>query len=406
MLEKEKLKIAIVVHGRFHAFDLARALIKQGHEVTLLTNYPKHIVEKFGIPPQYVKTFLFHGILSRIFYKISQVFSLDNFDFLLSPLFSRWAAKVIAQDNYHAIYCFSGIAEDLFRSIPKNSPTLKFLMRGSSHIQTQKQLLLEEQDRVNRTLNSAIKIDQPNDWIIQREKREYELADKVMVLSTFAYQSFIDQGFPLHKLSILPLGAELSQFRPDITVIEERCQRILSDKRLKVLMVGTFSFRKGIMDFVEITDHCLDNFEFQFVGSITKEFNLLKDMRKKNIQFIPRQPQSELHKFYNDADIFIFTTIEDGYAVTLSQAQAAGLPIIATPNCSAPDIVEDNETGWVLPIRNPEAFIKKLQWCHEHRQELAVMVKKVYEEYQPRDWQVVATDFCAIVNENLAQSSK
>lgn len=281
MLETEKLKIAIVVHGRFYAFDLARALIKQNHDVTLLTNYPKNIVEKFGIPRKYVKTFLLHGILSRIFNKISQIFSLDSFDFLLSPWFSRWAAKMIAQDNYHAIHCFSGIAEELFKSIPENSSTIKFLVRGSSHIETQKQLLLEEENRANQICNSAIKIEQPNDWIIEREKREYELADQVIVLSTFAYQSFIDRGFPQDKLRILPLGAELIQFRPNIAVIEERCQRILSGKPLKVLMVGTFSLRKGIIDFVSISNHFLNNFEFQFVGSITSEFNLLKDIEKK-----------------------------------------------------------------------------------------------------------------------------
>ncbi|WP_242046550.1 hypothetical protein [Cylindrospermum sp. FACHB-282] len=48
-----KLKIAVVVHGRFHAFDLARELIEQGNEVTLFTNYPKKIVEKFGINKKY-----------------------------------------------------------------------------------------------------------------------------------------------------------------------------------------------------------------------------------------------------------------------------------------------------------------------------------------------------------------
>lgn len=400
MLEQKKLKIAIVVHGRFHAFDLARELIKQGHDITLLTNYPKNIVEKFGIPSQYVKSFLLHGILSRIFNKISQIFSLDNFDFLLLPWFSQWAAKVIAPDNYHTIHCFSGIAEELFNSIPKNSSTLKLLVRGSSHIQTQEQLLLEEELRANQLLKSTIKIDKPNDWIIQREKKEYELADQVLVLSTFAYQSFIDQGFPSHKLKILPLGAELTQFCPEITVIEDRCQRILSGKPLKILMVGTFSLRKGIIDFVKISNHCLDNFEFQFVGSITNnEFNFLKDIQIKNIQFIPRQPQSELYKFYNEADIFLFTTIEDGYAVTLSQAQAAGLPIIATPNCSAPDIVVNNETGWVLPIRNPEVFIEKLQWCHEHRQELAEKVKKIYYNYTPRDWSNVESNFIEIVQD-------
>lgn len=403
MLEQEKLKIAIVVHGRFYAFDLARALIKQGHDVTLLTNYPKNIVKKFGIPPQYVKTLLLHGILSRIFNKISQIFSLDTFDFLLSPWFSRWAAKVIAQDNYHAIHCFSGVAEELFKSIPADSPTVKFLVRASSHIHTQKQLLMEEEKRANQLFNLAIKIDQPNDWIIQREKREYQLADQVIVLSTFAYQSFADQGFHLHKLRLLPLGAELAQFRPKMTVVEERCQRILLGQPLKVLMTGTFSLRKGIIDLQKISNHFSKNFEFKFVGSITNEINLPKDMEKLNIQFTPRQPEDKLRFYYDNSDVFIFPTIEDGYPAVLSQAQAGGLPIIATTNCSAPDIIQENKTGWVLPIRSPEAFIEKLEWCHEHRQELAEMVKNVYHEYTPRDWSDVATNFIDIVRDCYPQ---
>ena len=34
------MKVAIVVQGGFHAFDLARALIGRGHDVTAFTNYP------------------------------------------------------------------------------------------------------------------------------------------------------------------------------------------------------------------------------------------------------------------------------------------------------------------------------------------------------------------------------
>src|SRR5262249_7837240 len=45
-----RLKIDVAVHGRFHAFHLARALSRRGHDVRLLTNYPSSIVERFGFP--------------------------------------------------------------------------------------------------------------------------------------------------------------------------------------------------------------------------------------------------------------------------------------------------------------------------------------------------------------------
>ncbi|PYS45354.1 MAG: hypothetical protein DMG13_32320, partial [Acidobacteria bacterium] len=91
------------------------------------------------------------------------------------------------------------------------------------------------------------------------------------------------------------------------------------------------------------------------------------------------------------------------YPVVLSQAQAAGIPILATPNCSAPDIVKENKNGWVLPIRNPGAFVEKLEWCHRNRDALARMVRSTYEAHNQRDWAQVASDLIKICEEWRSQ---
>jgi glycosyltransferase involved in cell wall biosynthesis len=393
------LKIAVVVHGRFHAFDLVRELIKQGNEVTLFTNYPKYIVERFGIPQIHVRSFLLHGIFSRIFQKLNQLLPIPSFEPLFLSLFSKWAARHISKESYDVVHCFSGIAEELFKSSPSNNKTLNVLVRGSAHITVQKQLLDQEEIRAN----SPVEIDKPSDWIIAREEREYQLADIIVVLSTFAQTSFIQQGIEPKKLRILPLGTQLSLFRPSTKIIADRCQRILSEQPLRVLMVGNFSLQKGAIDFVEIAKNAGSNFQFKFVGTITNDGHLLHETNNQYIDFVPKQPQSELPQAYAEADVFIFTTIQDGYAVVLSQAQAAGLPILATTNCSAPDFIVENETGWILPIRSPDTFIGRLNWCSEHRQELAEMVKRVYEDFEPRDWSNVAQDFTIIARDYLEQ---
>jgi len=59
------MKIAIAVHGRFEAFDLARELVRRGHKVRLLTNYPRWAVRRFGVPGECVRSFWLHGVLSR-----------------------------------------------------------------------------------------------------------------------------------------------------------------------------------------------------------------------------------------------------------------------------------------------------------------------------------------------------
>lgn len=394
-----KLKIAIIVHGRFYAFDLARELINQGHDVILFTNYPKKIVEKFGVTRKNVKSFLIHGIMSRMLYKLDKALNTYYFEPFLHAWFANLAARAIRRYDVDVIHCFSGVAEEVYQQT-LNSHVIKSVARGSSHINTQHQLLLEEEKR------AGVPIEKPSKWIIDREEREYQLCDLVFVLSTFAYTSFLQNNLPINKLAILPLGVQIDKFRLDNKIIEERCQRILLNQPLKILMVGTFSYRKGAIDLVKIAELGTECFQFKFVGSVTPEASNLAQKNSTYIEFIPKQPEFELVKFYAEADIFIFTTIEDGYAVVLSQAQAAGLPILTTTNCSGPDIIVEGETGWILPVRSPISFVERLNWCHEHRQELAQMVRRTHQDFQPRDWTNVASDFATICTGLLSQRSK
>lgn len=386
---KMKLKIAIVVHGRFHAFDLARELIHQGHDVTLFTNYPKQVVEKFNIPLECVETFLLHGILTRVIHQFHDFFHTPNFEALSHTKFSQWATQIINNNNYDIVHVFSGVAEEIFQTI-RNKSVLKTLVRGSAHICTQFQLLSEEEKR------AGIVIHKPTNWMIAREEREYQLADAIIVLSNFAYESFIHQNIAKQKLKILLLGTQLNKFRPEQQVIEERCRRILHEPKLRILMVSNFSYQKGILDFVKIAELVSSYCQVKFVGTITNEGRKIAQDSSLNIEFIKKQPQFELPRFYAWADIFIFTTIHDGYAMVLAQAQANSLPVLATTNCSSSDIIITGKTGWVLPIRSPESFAKHLQWCHENRQKLAQMVWRIYQDFKPRDWADVAADFVSI----------
>jgi glycosyltransferase involved in cell wall biosynthesis len=100
--------------------------------------------------------------------------------------------------------------------------------------------------------------------------------------------------------------------------------------------------------------------------------------------------------------VFVFPTIQDGFAVVLAQAQAAGLPLLATTNCAGPDLIREGETGWVLPIRAPEAFAERLRRADAHREALAEVARRVYEDYTPRAWADVAVEFVALCRGWLA----
>jgi glycosyltransferase involved in cell wall biosynthesis len=383
------MKIAVVVHGRFHAFDLTRALLEQGHDVLLLTNYPKAIVKKFGVPPEKTSSYLAHGILSR---SLVKAFGERFCEPQLHQMFGRWAARQLRGRSVDAIHSFSGISEEILQTIKGTGPIIS-IMRGSSHIEVQARLLAQEEKR------AGVWIATPSRWMLEREKREYAAAPLIIVLSSFARQSFLDQGVPLEKLRIVPLGSELKRFRPSAQVIEDRCNRIRSGKPLRVLTVGSFSFQKGILDLVSVSKAMSGRMSFTFVGSISDEARSLKRNSSSYLTFIPKVRQHELPDYYRESDVFLFPTIQDGYAAVLAQAQASGLPILATTNCGAPDIVQESKTGWVRPIRRPEVLIERLCWCNENRAELADMVRDAYQQFQPRDWNHVAADLVKIYSE-------
>jgi glycosyltransferase involved in cell wall biosynthesis len=377
-------KIAIVVHGRFYAFDLAKALLARGHDVILFTNYPKWVVQRFGFPAERVRSNWLHGVTARLCHKARNNLGAPDPEAWLHTSFGRWAAREVARENWDLVYCFSGVAEELFAALG-DSTASRWLVRASSHIRVQASLLEQEERR------AGMPIDRPSEWMIAREQREYAAADRIVVLSRFAQDSF--QGFGIsEKLLLIPLGVSVEEFRASPDKIEARCQRISGGSRLRVLFVGTKSFRKGLIDLVQIANGLNGEFELRFVGAEEPHARELVRGLASRVELMPAIPQSDLPSVYEWADLFIFPTIEDGFAVVLAQACACGLPILATTNCSARDLVRDGETGWVLPIRSPEGFIDKLEWCNRHREELASMIARINQTFRPRTWDDVARD--------------
>jgi glycosyltransferase involved in cell wall biosynthesis len=385
-------RIAVAVHGRFHAFDLMRELLRNGEDVRMYTNYPAVMLRKFGVDPARVRTNVSHGVATRCLQKID--FALKNrCEQWIHQSFARWAGREIKQAGCDVVHGFSGVCEEIFESV--GSPPMKTLVRGSAHIETQAELLAEEECR------AKVVLEKPSVWMRAREAREYQMADFIFVLSEFARQSFVHRGISSAKICLLPLGSELRRFSARPEAVEERLKRVRSGNKLRVLNVGTFSYRKGAIDLVAIAQKCAEIADFRFVGAVSREAAPLRKRSESLIQFCSKVPQFDLPAHYEWADLFVFPTIEDGYAVVLAQAQAAGLPILTTANCAGPELVTNGHSGWILPIRDAGAFTEKLRELHRNRDLLAAMARASSTEKRVRDWNAVARDFAHIQRELL-----
>ena len=348
------MKINIASFGKFGYF-LAKDMSKLNQLGNLYTNLPPYMVT--DIPNDQCK----YNLISSLPYilgkagliKISQK-SLWS----CKELFDSWmASQMTACDIFH---CFSSFGLKAHRSARENYGALTIVERGSTHIQFQDQILREEYSLWNIPYAGI------DGRVIDKEIEEYDYCDHIIVQSKFAKNSFHNFGISDKKIITLPLGVNLNVFH----------QTSKKDNKFRVLSVGTLSLRKGSLYLLKALSNInLPNFEYMFNGKIDPEIRDLIFPYLGLINNVGTRPFSELYKIYSQASVFVLPTIEDGFGNVIVEAMACGVPVIATTNCGAADIITDGVDGFIIPIRDIRALRDKIIFLYENpeiREQMAV----------------------------------
>jgi glycosyltransferase involved in cell wall biosynthesis len=185
-------------------------------------------------------------------------------------------------------------------------------------------------------------------------------------------------------------------------VLIDRENRIMN-KKLRVITTGNFSLQKGAIDLVEVATRMRGRMDFFVRGSISQDAKKIYQQARSTIQFLPKIEQAKLPQDYFDADLFLFPTIQDGYAAVLAQASAAGLPILATTNCGARDFLTEGKDAWIFPIRRPDLMIQRLEWCDKNRKSLAGIAREAAVPKKGIEWKDRAKKLVEAYEEFLAR---
>lgn len=219
--------------------------------------------------------------------------------------------------------------------------------RGSSHIRYQDRLLRDEYSLWGLTFRG---IDPRG---IAKEEAEYALADRILVPSDFAFDSFIQEGVPAHKLAKIPYGADLKRFSK---IADPRSDRF------QILYVGAISIRKGFLYLLQAFHRFrVPNKRLVVVGHMTSEVKgLLRQFSVENIHFLGVMNNSELSKLYSESHVFVLPTLEEGLSMVQGEALACGCPVISTQNSGGSNLFSSGEEGFIVPIQSPTAILECL----------------------------------------------
>jgi glycosyltransferase involved in cell wall biosynthesis len=330
------MEVTVSVFSRFHAFYLANQLEKRGYLRRIITSYPKFEVQKYGIPPAKVSSLVLHELASRGWRRLPGRLTRDlNPEIFLHEMFDRDASRHIPSDTDVYVGWSSFSERGLLRARQGGAVTV--IERGSAHIETQRDLLTEEYEQF------GLRPELPHPSIVEKEKREYELADYISVPSGFAKRTFLDHGYSESKLLHVPYGVDLENFSP----------LPRSDDVFRVVYAGSMSLRKGVPYLLQaFAELRLPGAELWLIGPVRPEIVPFLQRYEGTFRYFGRVPQAQLSWYYSQGSVFALCSIEEGMAMVLPQAMACGLPVICTTNTGGEDLVADGQEGFVIPIRD------------------------------------------------------
>jgi len=247
--------------------------------------------------------------------------------------------------------------------------------RASSYIVYANRLLEEEYSKWGVKYNSTPKIS------LYRQIKELLEADYILVPSEFARCSFLAYGFPEKKIVKIPFGVRLADSQRERTSYENHIlNQFKKEEKFRVLYTGSLSLRKGVQYLLQAwKELSLNNAELILTGHVAPDFkDLFEALTKKisSIRYLGHLPNREaLFELFNYCSLYVFPSLEEGLAMSMTEALAGGLPVIATFNSGATELIRDGAEGFIVPIRDVEAIKKKILYLYENEEERRKMAR-------------------------------
>ena len=120
-------------------------------------------------------------------------------------------------------------------------------------------------------------------------------------------------------------------------------------------------------------------------GSLTEQLRQLAGELGVDAVFVPPVAESGIPALLRRASVYVTASRIDGTSVTLLQAMACGVPIVASANAGNIEWIEDSVTGFLFPIADIAALNASLDQALDHG--TTVTQAAIDEVAQRADWQ-------------------
>lgn len=188
-----------------------------------------------------------------------------------------------------------------------------------------------------------------------------QTATELIVPTTKTYDLFKKKYHYTRNVHIIPTGIEVERFYKENFDQEELSQLRkklgLSKDQFTILFVGRLGKEKSIEVLIEAQKELAKkyNSKLMIVGDgpdMEHYQNMVQDLGiKNNVIFTGKVPWIEVTKYYQLADIFATASRSETQGLTVIEAMAASLPVVAVNDESFRNVVIDGLNGYLFETK-------------------------------------------------------
>lgn len=172
------------------------------------------------------------------------------------------------------------------------------------------------------------------------------------------------------KITVIPLGFDLTKFHHNLEQrrIETRLKYEIEEQEVAIAIVGRLAPIKNHTLFLKTIENVALRTKQKLAVFIVGDGSEREAIEQRiqtmssieNLRIIMTSWILDIGTFNAGMDIMCLTSDNEGTPVSLIEAQAANIPIVATDVGGVRDVVLDGETGFVVPKNSTDAFAEKL----------------------------------------------
>jgi glycosyltransferase involved in cell wall biosynthesis len=205
----------------------------------------------------------------------------------------------------------------------------------------------------------------------QRRRHQWERDIQVFIaLTEFSRQKFIQGGLPAEKVVVKPNFVD-----PDPGAGEHQGNY--------ALFAGRLSPEKGVAVLLEAWRLLPPSIPLKIVGDgpLAEAVRQATD-ELPHVEWLGRVPRDQVWALMKEARMLVFpSTCYETMGLSIVEAFATGLPVVASNHGSMASLIRHGETGWLFTPGDAEALRDSVQTLMEHPDQLRAMGRQARAEY-------------------------